>query len=136
MMWQSNHCPQICNKCKTHWRSLSKAMENQNNTMKQFTEKVSKLEESKDEHYNLQTNEIVKRMSALQQQVNGILSANSWQPKQQTNQDHEKVRKWLKNDVNLERYYAMFIENGFEDLESIQSLNMEILNTMQIEKIG
>eukprot|EP01083_Nonionella_stella_P135603 412507_1 len=116
-------------------RSLSKTMEDQNNKMKQITERMSNVEESREEDTNLRMNEMRKRMAVLQQQMNQIFSANS-RSKQQTNPDHESVRKWLKNDVKLERYYGLFIENGFEDLESIQSLNMETLNMMQIGKIG
>eukprot|EP01083_Nonionella_stella_P245145 852455_1 len=63
-----------------------------------------------------------------------MASANSQQ--QRRNPDHERVREWLRNEVNLVQYHALFIENGFEDLESIKSLNMEILNMLQIDKIG
>eukprot|EP01083_Nonionella_stella_P287391 978235_1 len=88
------------------------------------------LDESKEDPNTLQMSKIVKQMSVLRQQMNEVLSANS-QSKQRSNPDHEKVRQWLRNKVNLEQYYALFIENGFEDLKSIQSLNMEILNVMQ-----
>eukprot|EP01083_Nonionella_stella_P160381 524244_1 len=74
-------------------------------------------------------------MSVLRQQMNKLSSANSHQ-KQRGNPHHEMVRKWCKNEVNLEQYGDVFIENGFEDLESLTTLNMEILNMMQIEKIG
>eukprot|EP01083_Nonionella_stella_P275549 935863_1 len=115
--------------------SLSKAIENQNNKTDQLTERVSNLEESKEEHTNLQMNEMMKQMAVLQQQMNGLLSANS-QPKQKVKAKRETVRKWLKNEVDLEQYHALFIENGFEDLQSIKALNMDILNMMQIDKIG
>eukprot|EP01083_Nonionella_stella_P090208 252029_1 len=103
-----NHYQQICNKCKTHWRSLSKAMENQNSKMEQISQNIStlsnemvqiklsqsNLEESKEEHMNY--NDMMQRMSVLQQQMNGLLSAKS-EPTQMVNPKHEKVRKWLKN---------------------------------------
>eukprot|EP01083_Nonionella_stella_P087459 243347_1 len=112
--------------------------------MEKLTQNVSQLsdtiqqiqlDESKEDPNTLQMSEMMKQMSVLRQQMNEVLSANS-QPKQRSNPDHERVRKWLRNEVNLEQYYALFIENGFEDLESIKSLNMEILNMMQIDKIG
>eukprot|EP01083_Nonionella_stella_P090212 252034_1 len=100
-----NHYQQICNKCKTHWRSLSKAMENQNRKMEQMSQNIStvsneiqqmklnqpnsSLEESKEEHMNY--NDMMQRMSVLQQQMSQLLSANS-QSKQATNPDHERVR--------------------------------------------
>eukprot|EP01083_Nonionella_stella_P160382 524245_1 len=80
-------------------------------------------------------NELKKQMSVLQQQINELLFANSHQ-KHRGNPHHEMVRKWFKNEVNLEQYGDVFIENGFEDLESLTTLNMEILNVMEIEKIG
>eukprot|EP01083_Nonionella_stella_P171207 584343_1 len=94
-------------------RSLSKAMENQNRKMEQMSQNIStvsneiqqmklnqpnsSLEESKEEHMNY--NDMMQRMSVLQQQMSQLLSANS-QSKQATNPDHERVRQWLRNEVN------------------------------------
>eukprot|EP01083_Nonionella_stella_P110164 322184_1 len=120
-------------------RSISKTLENQNHMMKQITERVSNLEESKEEHaivyINSQMNKMTKEISVLQEQMNEVRSAGG-QAKPRANSDHEKVRKWLKNEVGLELYYALFIANGYKDLVSIQSLNMEALNRMEIEKSG
>eukprot|EP01083_Nonionella_stella_P189509 700927_1 len=113
-------------------------MEKQTNKTEKLTQNMSQLSDTMQQIQLDESKEdpnILAQVSLLQQQVNALLSANS-QQKQNVNPKHEKVRKWLKNEVDLEQYYALFIENGFEDLKSIQSLNMEILNLMQIGKVG
>eukprot|EP01083_Nonionella_stella_P149421 474602_1 len=98
-----------------------------------LAKRVSIVEESKADCMNCK--DVMKEVSTLKEQIN-ILSARILPPKQNANAEHEIVRKWLKNEVNLEQYFDTFIENGFEDLDVIKTLNMKVLNMIQIEKIG
>eukprot|EP01084_Bolivina_argentea_P158020 275311_1 len=48
----------------------------------------------------------------------------------------QEIKVWLENEVNLEEYYDVFIENGFEDIESLQDLDENIMNSIGITKVG
>ena len=50
--------------------------------------------------------------------------------------DKERVQKWLEERVKLPQYYELFINQGFEDLDSIRDITKEDLNQMGIDKIG
>eukprot|EP01083_Nonionella_stella_P000039 117_1 len=53
------------------------------------------------------------------------------------NSNHLEVREWLINEVQLEQYFWILIENGFEDMLTIKALNMQILDRIEgIQKIG
>eukprot|EP01084_Bolivina_argentea_P183698 316945_1 len=94
-------------------QSLSMKVEQMQKTLHSLSGSVSQMqnqmEESKEEEISL--NEVMNQISILKRQMT---SANSQQ--QRRNPDHERVREWLRNEVNLEQYHALFIENGFEDL--------------------
>ena len=50
--------------------------------------------------------------------------------------DKERVEKWLKERVKLPQYFELFIEQGFDDLDSIKDVTKEDLNQMGIDKVG
>eukprot|EP01083_Nonionella_stella_P050612 134585_1 len=120
-------------------QTLSTTMEQVKNTLdllsktvETLSEQIQKLnvEESKEEHIDLK--HVMTEISNIKAQM---AIANT-QHMQKNNRGHEQVRDWLQNDVHLEQYYTLFIDNGFEDLESIKTIDMEILKMMKIEKIG
>lgn len=50
---------------------------------------------------------------------------------------HAAVRAWLRDEVGLEQYAYVLIDNGFEDLLSLRTLDMRILDSVSgIDKIG
>merc|ERR1712087_247977 len=50
---------------------------------------------------------------------------------------HEAVREWMRSEVGLEQYAYVLIDNGFEDLLSLKTLDMHILDSVRgIDKIG
>merc|ERR1712130_572316 len=50
---------------------------------------------------------------------------------------HEELRRWLTDEVALPQYVHVFVDNGFEDLVAVQTLNMDILDALDgIDKIG
>eukprot|EP01083_Nonionella_stella_P152482 488871_1 len=50
--------------------------------------------------------------------------------------EHEEVREWFRDTVKLEQYGELFIDNGFEDLEFIKTINENMLTMMGIKKLG
>ena len=44
--------------------------------------------------------------------------------------------KWLKEEVCLEEYYDLFINNGFEELNTLISISMNNLISLGIRKLG
>ena len=50
--------------------------------------------------------------------------------------DEERVRMWLHNTVKLPQYYQLFIDQGFDDLETISDLTVDDLRSMGIDKLG
>ena len=52
--------------------------------------------------------------------------------------NHKKteLHKWFKYEVCLEEYYDLFIKNGFEELNTLISINMNDLVSLGINKLG
>ena len=51
--------------------------------------------------------------------------------------ENDPLYLWLKDTVGLKQYYSNFIQNGFENLDDLELVTMDILNTnMGITKIG
>ena len=47
----------------------------------------------------------------------------------------EIIQRWLENNLNLGKYYQLFIEFGLRNMEDVLSLSMEKLDKMGIENI-
>ena len=43
---------------------------------------------------------------------------------------------WLKDTVKLPKYYGLLIDQGFDDLESVEDLTMDDLKQIGIDKLG
>ena len=56
--------------------------------------------------------------------------------KSRNKSEGEKLRAWLKDTVKLEEYFEMFERNGFDSLDAIKLVTMEVLNMIGIDKIG
>ncbi len=53
------------------------------------------------------------------------------------NEEHKRIRIWLRGDrINMEQYYELLINNGFEDFNLIRGLNLDIMEQIGIDKIG
>ena len=52
------------------------------------------------------------------------------------NQQQQKLFEWLQDVVNLSQYYHTFVDNGFEDLNSIMDITMDELKQIGIFKLG
>eukprot|EP00484_Ammonia_sp_Unknown_P002493 CAMPEP_0197076502 /NCGR_PEP_ID=MMETSP1384-20130603/212148_1 /TAXON_ID=29189 /ORGANISM="Ammonia sp." /LENGTH=635 /DNA_ID=CAMNT_0042515359 /DNA_START=30 /DNA_END=1938 /DNA_ORIENTATION=- len=50
--------------------------------------------------------------------------------------DREELRCWLENEVKLEQYYEVLVDNGFEDKLSVSKINEQMLVEMGICKMG
>eukprot|EP01084_Bolivina_argentea_P138642 244045_1 len=54
----------------------------------------------------------------------------------QATKQQEELYNWLNDIVNLVQYYHVFVENGFDDLDSLTDIKMEELETIGIDKLG
>eukprot|EP01083_Nonionella_stella_P173499 598666_1 len=48
----------------------------------------------------------------------------------------EELRKWFDNVLKLPQYFQIFVDNGFEDLDSISDMTMDDLTQIKITKLG
>eukprot|EP01084_Bolivina_argentea_P119876 212512_1 len=78
--------------------------------------------------------QILKKITCIEKEINTI---KSWMLKQKINNiELEKFRIWLKNDVKLEQYFDILIDNGFDNLDAITTTNINQLKEIGIDKIG
>ena len=56
--------------------------------------------------------------------------------KQLKHDDDDKFKMWLCNKVGLSKYYHLFVENGFDNLNIIKFLNIDDLKNIGIEDKG
>ena len=86
-------------------------------------------------------------MASMQSQTSEILKAINLlmlrEDRMTLNETHcnlenneSELREWIENKVKLPQYLELLIENGFEDLESLQDITMEHLREIRIDKIG
>ena len=52
------------------------------------------------------------------------------------NPETEELREWLEDVVKLPQYFDAFVENGFEDLQSMSYITKDELTQMKITKLG
>ena len=56
--------------------------------------------------------------------------------KKQIKSKQDRLKAWLRDEVDLEQYFGVFIENGFDSLEEMKMITMDVLNMIGINKIG
>ena len=56
--------------------------------------------------------------------------------KEQDISEKEVLRIWLRDKCKLEQYYDIFIENGWDDMDSLNYMKEEDLRQMNINKMG
>ena len=86
-------------------------------------------------HKNDGISDITERMDRLEMNMSRFMadSRRNDDPKKRT---LEAVRKWMETSVQLPEYLDLFIENGFDHLSVIQTLTIDDLLEMGIEKKG
>ena len=78
-----------------------------------------------------------KEIAKIKQQIEEMREMHNAQDDEKKEEtEEEKVKKWLENTVKLPQYYQVFMEQGFEDLESIGHVTENNLKEMGIDKIG
>ena len=148
------------NRHSKQWRAIqeqtAKATESKLDEMQRhITSMDSKLKEVQrrtdgrmrrhSENTQSQSVEILAQIAALTQQM-GVLQQEFAVLKESENKDGdeevqeqpeaEKLRKWMKDEVKLPRYFNVLRDNGFDNLESLQDLTDWDLKEMGIDKMG
>eukprot|EP01084_Bolivina_argentea_P089611 161660_1 len=75
-----------------------------------------------------------QRYASLQQQIYDMGNGNKNNINRKLSKK-EELRKWLKDTVDLEEYFDILVENGYDEMESVKLLRMNEL-TLLIEKMG
>jgi len=73
-----------------------------------------------------------EQIARLQKQAN----RNDDDEQKEEETEQEKVKKWLESTVKLPQYYQVFIDEGVEDMESVQDLSVQNLRDIGIVKVG
>lgn len=126
----------------------TKFVENTNNDrlereLNQYKAKVGVLEHDI-LNMNLKMDKMMNTINELtsvitkQQQIlnNNNNNNNNGIVKHNGNTQRDKVYIWLRDVVNLEEYYNLFTENGFDDMEIIKNVTNQHLMEIGIHKIG
>eukprot|EP00484_Ammonia_sp_Unknown_P019217 CAMPEP_0197036396 /NCGR_PEP_ID=MMETSP1384-20130603/13906_1 /TAXON_ID=29189 /ORGANISM="Ammonia sp." /LENGTH=667 /DNA_ID=CAMNT_0042466573 /DNA_START=33 /DNA_END=2032 /DNA_ORIENTATION=- len=138
-------CYQINNQINTQIKNLSNKLESNRMSnverIEQLEEKLVLLQKENDALRKQQKiNKILKLQQQQQQQSphaqtctnaveTGTASTDSCS-------EHDKVQQWLTEIVRLPQYFGLLLENGYDDLESIEDLTVSELQQIGIEKVG
>ena len=89
---------------------------------------------------NQNVDDLKRQIASIQRQLtevrkmSGKMNVND-DEKEELN-DKEKVQKWLEEQVKLPQYFELFIQQGFDDLDSIKDITKDDLNEMGVDKVG
>ena len=118
---------------ETQYKPRIKSLWNGLHGMDKVTKSIqNQMKQSNDESM---MNEMNDRISGLEMNMNRIMMDKMYRNEHE-NSDLVAVRRWMKTVVKLPQYLDLFIENGFEDLSVIQTLTVNDLMEMGIEKKG
>ena len=124
IQWQSDKTDAIHNNLQCHLKEYNHKMKQIDDKMKEFDDKMKMIKT---------LSLWLKRFRKIQQSQNTQISkleAEIIKLKQAQNDDDirkTEVETWLKNIVKLpQQYYQLFIQHGFDDLESVSSLTLMI----------
>eukprot|EP01084_Bolivina_argentea_P021004 39011_1 len=122
--------------------SLTKQLQERTMTVSKLETQQKQLksfifEESKNNDSDANITNITSELLSLKQEMQKmkIIMSNMQNQNKPHTSEAEKLRAWLKDTVKLEQYFDMFIENGFDNLEAIKMVTMDVLNMIGIDKI-
>merc|ERR1712228_213244 len=79
--------------------------------------------------------EMKKEIRIIKENVAKIMKENAFNANIQ-NKELEAMKRWMTRIVKLPQYIDLFVENGFDDMETITEITMSTLTQIGIEKIG
>eukprot|EP01083_Nonionella_stella_P070228 187804_1 len=123
-------CYQINNQINNQIKIMSSKMET---ARKENMDRIDDLEE--DLCQMKKENDLLRK----KQKINKILKPKSHTQEMLSNQrenDIDKVRQWLTDKVKLAQYLDLFVNNGYDDLESMQDITFSELEQIGINKMG
>ena len=87
-----------------------------------------RMDEMQDDIDRIQT--LHCKVEEMEKQMSSFALHNDGNPERQ------KLKRWLTDKVKLPEYFELFIENGVEDLCTVQLLDEESLRGIGMDKIG
>ena len=76
---------------------------------------------------------VEKQMKSLAKRLTETVGGGGGGGNDETRQE---VQDWLTDKVKLAQYFQVFVQQGFDDLESIKDITKDDLNAMGIDKVG
>eukprot|EP00485_Elphidium_margaritaceum_P005836 CAMPEP_0202690050 /NCGR_PEP_ID=MMETSP1385-20130828/5181_1 /ASSEMBLY_ACC=CAM_ASM_000861 /TAXON_ID=933848 /ORGANISM="Elphidium margaritaceum" /LENGTH=518 /DNA_ID=CAMNT_0049345277 /DNA_START=190 /DNA_END=1747 /DNA_ORIENTATION=+ len=121
---------QLSNRLSTFQTSLNSQLQQLQSQQQQVTSA----------HYTESFNVIEQKLAHMQLQIDHgqqqrdarssrTVSATSFQKQQQ-------LKRWMSNTAELPQYFECFVQNGFEDLQSLKDLTKSCLKHIGVDKIG
>jgi len=106
--------------------------------MKKMAAQIEKIQETvndlqikyQDEQKGNAQMDVMNEVKSIRETMN-IFAA-----KMNINVKKEKFKTWVEGTLELPQYFDLFVENGIEDIATIQSFTKEELKEIGIDKIG
>eukprot|EP01084_Bolivina_argentea_P145619 255192_1 len=119
---------------KTEWEASQVAQQSQVTQQSHNTQNLQSNDNTQQQMQHLQDK--VKQLGDMIMNVQThILDGDDNDHKDQ-NDATQELSDWLTDVVGLPQYIDTFIENGFEDLESLENVTMDDLIEIKITKLG
>ena len=114
--------------------SIATQMEVMNKAIQQLQKNVNDIElrmneEQKDDQIGNRVDEMEKEMKIMKQNVSKLLLTNMDPEKQ-------KLKSWLEDTIKLPQYFDIFVEAGFEDLNTVSLLDKNALKELGVDKLA
>eukprot|EP01084_Bolivina_argentea_P234737 395164_1 len=122
-------------------KSLENIIDSKDQTIEQLKNKINKMEGYMfDEKQNNQVTDNVTNVTAsilsMKKQIKQIQKDINKNNNNVSLSDKKQLKLWFTNVVKLPEYFDIFIEQGFEDLQSVKYVTANELELMGISKIG
>ena len=74
---------------------------------------------------------VEKQMASLSQRLTETVGGGGG-----NDESRQEVQQWLTDKVKLPQYFQVFVQQGFDELESIKDVTKDDLVAMGIDKVG
>ena len=111
------------------------ALEELTKEIDQMRGDIQRISAKKGSRNNQKVDDLKRKVASIQRQLTEIrkmvgIKSNMNEP-QLT--DQEMVQKWLNETIRLPQYFELFMEQGFEDLDSIKFMTKDDLKEIGVD---